>query len=224
MSLDPSSRRQPGRTDRSVHLAHFSWTRRAIEWLTPEEIVLEPAVRDRAHALDFAAASIGRRHRIDPVSIFHALWRREQVGSTAFGSGIAIPHARVQGLEHPVTLFLRAAPPIDFRAPDGEPVDSIIVIAVPADGSPDDHLRLLALLASMLSERAFRARLSTEVDAAGIRRAFADWPDAAVAAAEIGADGRPVAGLRTGSQGHEARGETRRRSLFARRTSRAGAG
>lgn len=171
MLCETIQRPQPDGTARGVHRAS---ARRVLEWLTPEEAILDATLRDRRHALEIAATSIGRRRHIDPASVLRALWRREHVGSTAFGCGVAIPHARVIGLEHPVTLFLRATPPIDFRAPDGKPVESILAIAVPAEGNADDHLLLLALLASMLSDRAFRARLAAETNAAGIRGAFAD--------------------------------------------------
>jgi PTS system nitrogen regulatory IIA component len=61
-------------------------------------ILLEVDVRDRPHALEVAAAAIGRAHGLDPVPIFRALWRREQVGSTALAEGFAIPHARISSI------------------------------------------------------------------------------------------------------------------------------
>lgn len=147
------------------------WT----EWMRPQEIVLDVDVKDRNGALEIAAAYIGRAHGLAPGSILRALLRREEVGSTALGQGVAIPHARIAGLARPLTLFIRTRDPIAFNAPDGKPVSNILVIMVPADGATDDHLQLLALVAATFSDRAFRASLSAAATAAQVDAVFADW-------------------------------------------------
>lgn len=148
---------------------------RIASWLEPQKIVLDADLRDRRHALESAAAIIGQMHGLDSEPIFRALWRRELVGSTAIGFGVAIPHARIGGIERPMTLFIRPKWAIDFDAPDGKPVTSILVILVPSDGDTDDHLQLLALVAQMFSDGAFRNRVAAAMEAAEARGAFADW-------------------------------------------------
>jgi len=145
------------------------------EWLRPQEIVLDVDVRDRNGALHMAAAYIGRAHVLDPGAIFRALMRREQVGSTALGQGVAIPHARIPGLARPLTLFMRTRYAIAFDAPDDKPVSNILAIMVPADGATDDYLQLLAMVASAFSDRAFRASLSAATTAAQVDEVFAGW-------------------------------------------------
>ena len=62
--------------------------RQLTQWLQPQDIVLDVDVWDRRRALELAAARIGQAHGLDPAPILRALWRREQVGSTAIGHGL----------------------------------------------------------------------------------------------------------------------------------------
>ncbi len=175
----PASVRRPVAEvdDRIKHVAFDSRLApmRLASWLEPQRIVLDCELRDRRHALESAAAEIGSMHRLDPEPILRALWRRELVGSTALGCGVAIPHARIGGIERPMTLFMRSQRAIDFDAPDGKAVDNILVIMVPSDGDTDDHLQLLALVAQMFADGAFRGRVAAATDTTEARGAFADW-------------------------------------------------
>jgi PTS system nitrogen regulatory IIA component len=146
-----------------------------VEWLRPQEIVLDVDVPDSRRALETAAAHLGRAHGIDPAPVFRALWRREQVGSTALGYGVAIPHARIEGIAHPVTLFMRTRYAMEFGAPDRKPVSNLLVIMVPADGDTDAHLQLLASISMAFSNREFRAQLSAATTAEDVDKAFAEW-------------------------------------------------
>jgi len=137
-------------------------------WLQPEEIHLDVPLRDVRHALEFIADAIGVHHGLDSAPIFRALSRREQAGSTALGAGFAVPHARIHGIERPLTLLVRARHPIDFLAPDREPVSLMLAILVPEHGDHDDHLRLLALVAELFSEPGFRARMDTGIDPSAV--------------------------------------------------------
>ncbi len=148
---------------------------RCAEWLRPQEIVLDVEAKSSIRVLELAAAYIGRAHHIEPDPVYRALVRREQAGSTALGHRVAIPHARIAGIERPLTLFMRTRYPIDFAAPDGKPVSNILVIMVPADGATDDHLQLLALVAAAFSDRAFRKTLAIATTAAQVDEAFAAW-------------------------------------------------
>lgn len=91
-------------------------------------------------------------------AIFDSLVSREQLGSTALGHGVAIPHGRLPGLTHPIGAFARLQHGIDFDSPDNGPVDLIFVLLVPEE-STEEHLQLLAQLAEMFSDRLFCTRL-----------------------------------------------------------------
>ena len=148
---------------------------RVAEWLRPQEIVLDVDVADARRALETAAKYIAQAHGLDCDMVLRALSRRERVGSTALGYGIAIPHARIPGIDRPTTLFMRTRYAIDFGAPDGKPVANFLVIMVPADGATDDHLQLLALVAQTFSDPAFRGYLAASTTATDVENAFAEW-------------------------------------------------
>ena len=143
-------------------------------WLEPEGVLLDVEPRDRRHALELAAQEFARSHGVDSGPIFRALWRRELVGSTGIGRGVAIPHARIEGIDHPITLFMRTKWPIHFESPDSKDVNHILTILVPADGDPDEHLQLLALVAEMFMDSAFRSRVAGALDETVLRIAFAE--------------------------------------------------
>jgi len=67
----------------------------------------------------------------------------ERLGSTGVGEGVAIPHARLPGLERPVGGFMRLLHGVDFEAIDERPCDLVFMLLAP-DGSGADHLRALA--------------------------------------------------------------------------------
>ncbi len=95
---------------------------------------------------------------ISPQTIVNKLLAREELGSTALGYGIALPHARMQGIQAPRAVFIRLAQSVDFDAPDEEPVDIIFAMLVPA-GANEEYLRLLASLAKMFNDPDIRDQL-----------------------------------------------------------------
>ena len=88
------------------------------------------------------------------------LHERERAASTAIGHGVAIPHARIDGIDQSRCAFLRLAAPVDFGAADGEPVDLVLALAEPAD-HVQQHLELLAELAGILADPGYRSELRT---------------------------------------------------------------
>ena len=142
--------------------------------ICPDEIVFDLDANNRQQAIERAATLLAAARKLDPALIFRALWRREQAGSTALGKGVAIPHARVAGITTPAVLFARTARPIEFRAPDGKPVSILYVMLVPSDGSTEEHLRRLAMVAQAFSDPALRDSLATLVEPSSIRQAFVE--------------------------------------------------
>ena len=110
---------------------------------------------------DKAAALTG----LDGRDILEALLQRERVGSTAVGRGIAIPHGRLAGLERILSVFARLEQPVDFEAPDEEPVDLIFVLLAPEHAGAD-HLKALARVSRLLREPQTIERLRSSHDRA----------------------------------------------------------
>ncbi|WP_107314133.1 PTS sugar transporter subunit IIA [Burkholderia metallica] len=121
----------------------------------PVHILLDVPVESAIQLFDLVARYIERGSGVPAERIRTELTKREQLGSTALGQGVAIPHARVDGLGSAVALFVRTLYPFAFNAPDRKPVREFIVLALP---KADDraHLELLADAARCFSDRAFR--------------------------------------------------------------------
>ena len=96
--------------------------------------------------------------RPDAHTIFEGLCARERLGSTGLGHGVGLPHARMSGLRHPVGALMRLAESIDYDAPDRAGVDLVFALLVP-EQSTEDHLSLLAQLASRFSDDQLRDAL-----------------------------------------------------------------
>jgi PTS system nitrogen regulatory IIA component len=119
------------------------------EFLSPTDAVIDVRASDKARLLrDLArraAASLG----LPEESIAEALLKREEVGSTGMGDGIALPHARLAGVKRPFGFLARLRQPIDFDAVDGKPVSLVFLLLAPA-ASQGEHLNALACAARAL--------------------------------------------------------------------------
>lgn len=106
-------------------------------------------------------------------SVRKVLADREALASTGVGSGVAIPHGRLSGLDR-VRVGIGVHPRgVPFDAIDGRPVHIFIVVLSP-DHEPGQHLRLLRHASLMLREEHVRARLLACKDAAALHAAFVD--------------------------------------------------
>ncbi|MDD3619033.1 MAG: PTS sugar transporter subunit IIA [Desulfobulbaceae bacterium] len=90
--------------------------------------------------------------------IFNALWEREQIGSTGVGNGVAIPHARIKGLDRILLCFARSLEGISYDALDNQPVYYIFMILCPVD-SGGTYLKTLAGASRLLKQPEIRRRL-----------------------------------------------------------------
>lgn len=165
MNGDPERRRF---TDREQPIMNI-----ISSFLCIEDVVVELNVPDKQRALEEAASMVERRKSMHRALIFRALWRREQIGSTGLGHGVAIPHARIAGISEPIVLLMRTKFPIAFGAPDHKPVSVLCVILVPEHAN-DEHLQILATVSEMFSHKDFRDRLKAARDPAAIQRLFSD--------------------------------------------------
>ena len=101
-----------------------------------------------------AASLIG----VAPKVIADRLADREKLGSTGFGGGVAIPHAKLEGLSQVTGLFVRLDQGIDFQAVDDLPVDLAFVLLSPVQAGAD-HLKALARVSRRMRDRTFLAKL-----------------------------------------------------------------
>ena len=94
-----------------------------------------------------AAAITGISER----TIFDALLERENLGTTGFGNGTALPHARLENLNQIYGFFAKLESPINFEAVDNRPVDLVFMLLSP-DSSGADHLTALAQISRLLKD------------------------------------------------------------------------
>lgn len=137
------------------------------EILTPADVLLALDVMTKERAFEEIARFIARRNGLPEETVHSSLVEREKIGSTGLGFGIAIPHARVKGLDRPIAAFVRTKYPIAFGAPDDKPVSDMLVLLVPPEVA-DEHLHLLAQIAETFSDRMLRENLRTCADAASV--------------------------------------------------------
>lgn len=83
---------------------------------------------------------------------------REKLGSTGFGRGVAIPHARVPGVTRPVAAVLRPESPVAFDAVDGRPVDIVFGLLSPEHAGAM-HLHALAAISRLMRDEAMHEAL-----------------------------------------------------------------
>lgn len=88
---------------------------------------------------------------VDERLAFEKLLDRERLGSTGVGKGVAIPHARIEGLDGITGVFARLSTPIDFDAVDDVPVDLVFMLFAPEDAGAD-HLKALARVSRLLRD------------------------------------------------------------------------
>ena len=126
--------------------------------LSPTDVMIDVRASSKRLLLqEFAAkAAAGLGLQVDQVASY--LLKREELGSTGIGRGIAIPHARLPDLQRPYGLLAKLKQPIEFDAIDGQAVDILFVLLLPA-AAENEALGALALVARTLRSPENLARL-----------------------------------------------------------------
>jgi nitrogen PTS system EIIA component len=113
----------------------------------------------KAAILDVLSARLAQVCRLDQAAVMERIVERENLGSTGFGRGVAIPHARISGINRPVAAFLRLEAPVAYDAADGMPVDLVFGLLSPEQAGAA-HLHALAAISRMMRDDAMHAALS----------------------------------------------------------------
>ncbi|GGE87175.1 MULTISPECIES: PTS sugar transporter subunit IIA [Sphingomonas] len=129
-----------------------------VDILAPDAVAAAMAVPNKKVLFQQLAATAARLLDVDARLVADRLSDRERLGSTGFGGGVAIPHAKIDGLPKVVGLFARLTTPIDFMAVDDMPVDIVFMLLSPTDAGVE-HLKALARVSRRLRDRTFVAKL-----------------------------------------------------------------
>ena len=132
--------------------------------LSPERIALLPSVSSKKRALEALSAQLASATpSLSEVEIFNSLIARERLGSTGLGHGVAIPHARIAGVEEAIGAVMKLEQGVDYDALDQQPVDLLFALLVP-ENSTEKHLELLSQLAELFSDAKALVRLRAAQD------------------------------------------------------------
>ena len=99
-----------------------------------------------------------RNFGVEASDVLAKLMAREEIGSTGVGYGVAVPHARLRGLDRMRGVFLRLDAPVEFGAVDDQPVDLVFALLAPSNAR-SEHLRALARVSRILRQADLREKL-----------------------------------------------------------------
>jgi nitrogen PTS system EIIA component len=126
--------------------------------LSPDRIQVPLAATDKAGALRELTSLLATRGAVDPAPILAAVLEREQVLSTGIGHGIAIPHAKLPGMEG-LSLVAGSQPSgVPFDALDGEPVRLFFLLIGP-ESAAGLHVKALSQIARLVRRETVREAL-----------------------------------------------------------------
>jgi len=119
--------------------------------LSPQRIFLDTEISSKKKLLELIANIVADQTRLSESSIYNNLLNRERLGSTGLGRGFAVPHARLENLDKTIGCLFRLTEPVNFEAPDNQPVDLVFTIVIPQEAT-EEHLLILSSLARIFSQ------------------------------------------------------------------------
>ncbi|AUW56921.1 PTS lactose transporter subunit IIC [Sphingobium sp. SCG-1] len=133
-------------------MAHFD------DILTSDALAIGVSVSSKKQLFqklgEIAAANYGMAADV----VFDRLTERERLGSTGFGGGIGIPHAKIPGLDRVRGIVVLLDTPLGFDAVDNAPVDVVFALLSPVD-SGAEHLKTLARVSRYLRNETHISRM-----------------------------------------------------------------
>ncbi len=126
--------------------------------LSLQGVEIDLRISSKKQLLQHMAQSAAKLADLDARAVFEAVMDREHLGTTGVGSGVAIPHAHIEGLDHIMGVFARLTPGLDFESVDGHPVDLVFLLLAPVSAGAD-HLQALAHISRLLRKEEMRTAL-----------------------------------------------------------------
>ena len=140
--------------------------------LSPTDVLIDVRTSNKRLLLEEFAAMAAANLGLAVEQVTSHLLKREELGSTGTGNGIAIPHARLPGVKRPYGLLAKLKQGIEFDAIDGQAVDVVFVLLLPA-AVENEALAALALVARTLRSSDTRAQLRAAKNPAELYAALA---------------------------------------------------
>ena len=142
-------------------------------FLAPTNALVDVEAGSKQLLLTELSARAAKSLSLNAEQVSRELLKREELGSTGMGGGVAIPHARIAGLATPFGILARLRKPIDFEAVDGKPVDVVFLLLLPA-ASTGDPLKVLAGVARKLRDAKALGALRRAEDGEGLYKVMVE--------------------------------------------------
>jgi len=117
--------------------------------IAPEAVFADLKASCKKQLLQIMAEKAAALTGFPETVIFDTILKREKLGSTGIGNGIAIPHGKLAGLAKITGVFAKLQNPVDFEAMDDRPVDLVFMLLA-SEGAGADHLKTLSRIARLL--------------------------------------------------------------------------
>ena len=126
--------------------------------MTEKSVVMGIKANSKRQLLQELAQKASEITGINDRTIFDTILERENLGSTGFGAGTALPHGRIADIDKVYGIVTKLNTPVDFESIDGKPVDLVFMLISP-EGSGADHLTALAQVSRILKDEATCSKL-----------------------------------------------------------------
>jgi PTS system nitrogen regulatory IIA component len=145
-------------------------TMKIADFLSAADVKADVAAADKKKLLMELARNAAAKFGIGADRIAAELLKREELGSTGVGGGVAIPHARFAQAAKPFGMLIRLKKPLDYEAVDAKPVDIVFLLLLPEGSGGAQQLGALATIARKLREPATATALRRANDGAAMYR------------------------------------------------------
>jgi PTS system nitrogen regulatory IIA component len=143
------------------------------EFLSSTQAIIDVRAPDKDSLLRELSQRAAGTVRLNADSFSSEILKREKLGSTGIGGGVAIPHARIKGLKKPFGILARLKSAIDFDAIDDKPVDIVFLLLLPVE-TEGEHITALASVARILRDAEVLRKLRGAADIASLYRVMTE--------------------------------------------------
>ena len=129
------------------------------EIIKPDSVLCNAQARSKKHCLEILSELLVRQiPHLASEDIFERLIERERLGCTSLDQGVAFPHCRVDGIDNNTAALIKLSEPVDFDSSDGELVDIVFGMMVPADINAS-HQANIRSIAELLGDTELRRKM-----------------------------------------------------------------
>ena len=142
------------------------------DFLAPSDVFVGIRSSDKTRLLEDLCRRAASILKVDADKILANILKREELGSTGLGGGVAIPHARIADVKKPFGILARLKSAIEFDAIDRQPVDLVFLLLLPT-APASEQLNALALVARRLRDADTARNARSAMDPSGLYAAMA---------------------------------------------------